>query len=749
MRRVPPLLTGLLPFLFILILSPLALRGLPSAQDGPDPDPGAEESSQARCTLSLEKSVRPEEIPLGDTARVTMVMSHTCQAERVPVDMVFVVDESNSMTRGNNGPRRDATPTTKAPPPTPDPDNPPTKEPPGGGGDNGGGNAGSREQEPPGCQTNDANGPGGGDPGKTPPTPKVTPTEPDPGNPPPTKRPPGNAEPPGSGPPGNNEQPDQDEPAGSEDLIREVKKWLSDLRKEELIREDLDHNLLRVGMMAFDDRSRVLAKLQGGNQGYNNLGRTNFRGGGFTRIDLAMDRAEREIEYQVNRFPPGMVRQKVLVVLSDGAFCSRDLRRARVNGEEVKVVTVFFGRGGWERRLQELATEQRYHFTQREFAQFMDLYEEELAYSVPNDIEELILRDTVEDNMELVAGVHDPTSSVERGRTLEWWAVSPTAPLTHTQWHWDTSAFSQTTGLQVSDLISITRPITLHYDIEPMEPGLWVIDAESSVTWRATDGEVGHEIFPWTNINVLPPTPTSTPTPTNTPTSTPTPTATPTPTPGPRYLPLTYKNWPEPTATPDVCKPRQQKVDVVIVVDISTSMSEASGSQTKIDAAISASKSLAGLLKLDDLTIGDQAAVIGFNADAMVFTQLTNDSATVSNALDQLRNAQARGTRIDLALESAREELRSSRVRSDSTRSVVLVTDGKQVGGQPGDLMAAADGLRSDQVVVFTVGLGENVDAQLLQSIATTPDRYRFAASADDLVLIYEEIARLIPCPKP
>jgi Mg-chelatase subunit ChlD len=740
----------------------VALRTIATAQDDPDPDPNpaADESAAGSCTLELRKSVDPEEIPLGDTARVTMVMSHTCQAERVPVDMVFVVDESNSMTRGRNNPgdigAPDPTPKSTEPPrgtpAPPDPD-PPTKEPPGNPGepgDPGPGDVGGPGNEPPGCDVNSAVNPGGDirtPPAQVEPPPKGTPGDPvppdppDPG-PPPTKTP-------AIGGPGNGDPQETGEPAGADDLLREVKKWLSDLRKEDRIREDLDNNLLRVGMLAFNDKGRTLAKLQGGNQGYNNLGRTNFRGGGFTRVDLAMDRAERELQYQVNLFPPGMARQKVLVLLSDGAICSRDLRKARVNDEEVKVVTVFFGRGGWERRLRQLATEQRYHFTQREYAQFMDLYEDELAYSVPNEIDELIVRDTVEDNMELWPGAHYPPASVEIGRSLEWWGVKPSMPLTHTQWHWDTSAFSQTAGLRVSDLITVTRMFTLDYDVEPLEPGTWVIDAESSVTWRSTDGEIGREIFPWTNIDVLPPTATPTPTPTDTPTPTSTPTATPTPTPGPRYLPMVYKSWPEPTATPEVCKPRQQKVDVVIVVDTSTSMSESSGSQSKINAAIQASKTLAGLLKLDDLNIGDQASVIGFNDDATVLTPLTNDSATVTNALDQLRNTQAIGTRIDRALLAARDELRSARVRGDSTRSVVLVTDGQQVGGSPNDVPDAANSLRSDNVVVFTVGLGDNVSAQLLRDIATTPDRYRFAASADDLELIYEEIARLIPCPKP
>ena len=49
-------------------------------------------------------------------------------------------------------------------------------------------------------------------------------------------------------------------------------------------------------------------------------------------------------------------------------------------------------------------------------------------------------------------------------------------------------------------------------------------------------------------------------------------------------------------------------------------------------------------------------------------------------------------------------------------------------------------------MTIFTIGIGEDVDPDLLRSIAGNPDRYYAAPSTDDLMRIYREIAGDLPC---
>ena len=102
------------------------------------------------CTTGPQKWAEPTELGLGGTARITMVMTSTCPTYNLPVDVVFVVDRSNSMTKGEGGAGGvigtpgtpgdvigtpggpgdvGPIPTQKQPPPTKDPDPVPTGAP--------------------------------------------------------------------------------------------------------------------------------------------------------------------------------------------------------------------------------------------------------------------------------------------------------------------------------------------------------------------------------------------------------------------------------------------------------------------------------------------------------------------------------------------------------------------------------------------------------------------------------------------
>lgn len=770
MCRLKLMVAGLMPIgLAVLAFAALAIAA-PTVQE-------PEEPGVSRCEPAMTKVVTPDRLLLGATAKVTLVITHTCPGTKQPVDIMFLVDASNSMTRDSSGgvappgdpgdpgdPGRTATPIMmRTPPPLIagfdrdllhaiafGPDQEPGLPPPSPG------DPSPIRDDPPGCERNDATGPGGpgGPPGPVPPGPgpgplplrDVLPAGMNGANgvlqertPPPVRTEPPSEptveppfppeEPPGPRP---TTSPDEGEPGGSEDLVRETQRWLRDFMDDERIKADIDSGNLRLGLVSFNKRALSLVKLSEFDQAHRvGTSASRLRGQDETRVDVGFQRATTELAGKTKVIGGRTGRKQFVVILSDGAFCKRDLRRVR-ESREIQIATVSFGRTGWERRLAEVASERRYAFDGRRMKEFIEMYEKEFAATDQPEIERMVIQDELRENMELVPGsVSPPPTSIDE-RTIRWDALPPGTAITTTP------------------RITISPVITLEYEIKPMEPGTHFISYEAFARWRDTQDLPGFAMFPPAVIDVIPPTatPTNTATPTDTPTATPT--ATPTPTPQARYLPVAYKMHALKPPRPDECTPEKQKIDVILIVDTSTSMTEIvpGTSTTKLAAAIQAAKALVGLLKLPDTLDGDQAAVVGFNSTTTTLRTLTGDRASILESLDALAGTADTGTHIDAGLNAAIDELVSERRRVDSTASIVLVTDGRHSGpGGEASVLVAAARARSLGFLVFTVGLGADIDADLLRQVATVPENYRAAPDASELVLIYETIAREIPCP--
>ncbi len=238
----------------------------------------------------------------------------------------------------------------------------------------------------------------------------------------------------------------------------------------------------------------------------------------------------------------------------------------------------------------------------------------------------------------------------------------------------------------------------------------------------------------------------ATPTATQTATSsrTPAPTLVPTPTmvssptatqlPGPIFLPLSLREVP--------CT-RIQPADVVLVMDASSSMEEPAGDgRTKMEAARSAAKAFIERLKLD---AGDQAAIVAFNSDARTVVGLGSDLTALELALDGITTASQ--TCIVCGLEAAGEVLDSDARVDDNQPVIILLTDGRSNPRPVAEAVDEADRMKSDGTVIFTIGLGEDLDDAALTDIATKPS---FAFRASDgvaLESIYREIAVTLPGP--
>jgi hypothetical protein len=291
--------------------------------------------------------------------------------------------------------------------------------------------------------------------------------------------------------------------------------------------------------------------------------------------------------------------------------------------------------------------------------------------------------------------------------------------------------------------------------------------------WAGNLGDM-EPLCPPRNLPSPSPTPTLTDTPTatatDTPTSTPTPTATSTATPTatrtstPSATP-TATRLPEPIYLPvlldRLCVPYEQRADVVLVLDLSTSMERSTrGGRSKLAAALDAARQFAAGMRLapDRRGQADRVAIVGFNDRAWTAIGLSGDLPAILATIDSLGAQLAQGTRTDLGFRQGQAVLAAA-AREDGNQPVlVLLTDGlpnrvptpTAGGSQEDTVLAAARAVKAAGTHVFTIGLGqpEEVPGELLAQAASAPEDYAFAPDGEDLAAIYGRIAgRLTGCP--
>jgi Mg-chelatase subunit ChlD len=184
-------------------------------------------------------------------------------------------------------------------------------------------------------------------------------------------------------------------------------------------------------------------------------------------------------------------------------------------------------------------------------------------------------------------------------------------------------------------------------------------------------------------------------------------------------------------------------MDVVLAIDTSSSMLEPTGAgRSKLDAA----RAAAGVfLDQVDWTRGNQAALVTFDAASRLVQPLTASRSALDNALAGVTAGQQ--TCLPCAVEEAGGELASPRRRPDNTPVLVLLTDGKSNPRPASEAVAVAQGLRASGVVIFAIGVGEDLDDTALAAIASRPEYFYRAPNAEALETIYRAVAVLVPCP--
>jgi Mg-chelatase subunit ChlD len=294
--------------------------------------------------------------------------------------------------------------------------------------------------------------------------------------------------------------------------------------------------------------------------------------------------------------------------------------------------------------------------------------------------------------------------------------------------------------------------------LEPQQVGYWPTNVEARGVFLDNKNRSGEFVFEVPYVTVLNPGILATPeTPPVPPTHTPTPppTVTPTPRPQPIYLPVNLHQR---------CTIVEEHVDIVLVLDISTSMRTLTqNGRPKIDAILDASKAFAGTIDLtpNELDQYSQVGVVGFNNDAWVELALTNDLNAIYSGLDRLPARMAEFTRLDLGVEVGGAAAVGANHKPDNEPVVVFLTDGlpNQVpyaedGTMETTVVRAAEEAKRNGVVFYTIGVGipnspdpaQRINPDLLTEIAGDADRYFEAADAEGVRAIYEGLKIVRNC---
>lgn len=186
--------------------------------------------------------------------------------------------------------------------------------------------------------------------------------------------------------------------------------------------------------------------------------------------------------------------------------------------------------------------------------------------------------------------------------------------------------------------------------------------------------------------------------------------------------------------------------DIVVAIDLSGSMNNDQANPPEpitsvLDSAVNF---------VDNLRSSDQASLVTFASDALVNQNLTDDIGLIKSRMKQLTIDPAEesgSTNIGDALLAAQSELNSVRHNTDARNVVVLLTDGLATAPDEEPekyAIEAAGKLLEDNVVVYTIGLGFEVNMQFLRDIAADESKAYSAITTSELEQIYNMITTAI-----
>lgn len=196
------------------------------------------------------------------------------------------------------------------------------------------------------------------------------------------------------------------------------------------------------------------------------------------------------------------------------------------------------------------------------------------------------------------------------------------------------------------------------------------------------------------------------------------------------------------SADPNVCPPEvgEKPADVVLVLDHSPSMMDPAFQGANVSKLEKAKE--AALTFVDEVNLSvNRVAVVQFAGTAQLLQSFTQDRMLLRQTIEGIGVEGA--TAIHQGLRVAREVLERDG-RPNSNRVIVLLSDGRS---DEGAAIREADLAKSQGIRIIAIGIGPDVNAHLMQSIATLrngqPDVY-LSPDAADLQQIYIDIAKSI-----
>jgi Mg-chelatase subunit ChlD len=271
--------------------------------------------------------------------------------------------------------------------------------------------------------------------------------------------------------------------------------------------------------------------------------------------------------------------------------------------------------------------------------------------------------------------------------------------------------------------------ITMTYQVRPQRVGLLPTNRRAVAHYQDVDGSEREYVFPVPGIEVFAPTAT----PTETAEPSPTASTEPTRAAPPVFLPLLLR---------EQCAEVERRVDIALVLDTSSSMRVRTPTgRTKLEVASEGALELLRELKWSD---GDQAAVVTFNSEAMLVQELTGDAAVIEAALARLETAEQ--TRIHRGIEVAYRELTGPRHHTKNLAVMVLLTDGRSNPDPVSLAVEWSDTAKAAGIVMFTIGLGDDLDVEPLRAMASRPVYFYTITDPALLWSIFRQIAGTIPC---
>ena len=202
--------------------------------------------------------------------------------------------------------------------------------------------------------------------------------------------------------------------------------------------------------------------------------------------------------------------------------------------------------------------------------------------------------------------------------------------------------------------------------------------------------------------------------------------------------------WPEPIAK--TVRSCEVPTDVAIAIDLSGSMNNDGGDPPQpVSDVLAAAEAFTGRMQT-----GDQVALVTFATEAVLQNPLTKELGRVADRISGLsiNPADETGsTNTGAGIRVAHDELISGRHNGAARKVMVLLTDGLATSPDPEPeefALAAANDIKRDGVIVYSIGLGSEVNMDFVRSVASTPNQAYQAVSRTEIDRIYRTITEEI-----